>query len=172
MSARLRAMLDSMTWEDAPLETHRQELETIAAKIPHNIHVVPTPFEEPLQNFNCVMHAFGLIGQIEPPCSAASGRYYADMNFLAYLIDQGVLQPCKRTAGALIVWSAAGTVKHVGVIVAPGCASSKWGTSHVFEHGFLEVPTSFGEQLDCYAAIAIEVALDHLVQFWTAGRVA
>lgn len=165
-------MLDAMTREDTPVDAHRQELQAITVRVPNNIRVVPAPFEEPLKNFNCVMYALGLIRQIEPPCSAVSGRFYADTAFLESLIDQAVLQPCNEAAGALIVWSAAGTIKHVGVIVAPGRASSKWGASQVFEHGFHELPASFGEQSGCYAAITTEVALDHLVQFWTGGRIA
>ena len=141
-------------------------------RIRHNICVLPPPFDEPLEHFNCVMHAFGLVNQIDPPCSPVSGRFYVDTIFFASLIDQALLEPCAEAEGALVVWSSAGAAKHVGVVVSPGRASSKWGMGHLYEHDLHEVPTSYGDELTFYSAISTDDAKNYLSEYWTQGRAA
>ena len=171
-SHKLRAALEEITGDGTCVETHPAKLEAIALEIRHNICVLPPPLDEPLENFNCVMHAFGLIKQIEPPCHPVSGRFYVDIIFFASLIDQAILQPCTQAQGTLVVWSSAGAVKHAGVVVAPGRASSKWGLGHLYEHDLHEVPTSYGDELTFYSAISTDDAKNYLSDYWTHGRIA
>ncbi|WP_301100673.1 hypothetical protein [Propionivibrio sp.] len=117
-------------------------------------------------DFNCVMYALGLTARIETPCRPL-GHFFADTVFLRSLIDRSILRPCTEANGALVVWSLAGTIKHVGVAIAQGRVASKWGIGYVYEHGVLEVPKSYGDALTFYSAIESEDALNHLHQYWT-----
>jgi hypothetical protein len=91
------------------------------------------------------MHALGLVGRIDGPSGRPFIRWYADMVFLRSFIDRGILKPCTPTPGALVTWSSADGLKHVGVLAAPNRATSKWVVGYLFEHGLLEVPASYGE---------------------------
>ena len=124
MTDKLRVLLDEMTQDNSQIETHPARLEAISRDVPHSVRVFPALFEKPPQDFNCVMYALGLTTLIEKPCRPL-GRFYADTAFLHSLIDCSILQPCAEADGELVVWSLAGTIKHVGVAVAPGRAASK-----------------------------------------------
>jgi hypothetical protein len=134
-----------------------------AEEIPHSIRILPAPSDEPLTEFNCVMHALGLIGRIDDPSGKPPfNGWYADTNFLRWLIARGLLGPCEPAAGAIVTWSAGSVLRHVGVVVAPNRAISKWGVGHLWEHGLLEVPASYGDDLAFYHPIDPESALRHL----------
>jgi len=145
---------------------HPAKLEELAFIVHHRISVLPKPHDEPLGDFNCVMHALDLTARLETP-NRLSGYFYADTVFLGSLIQRAILQPCGEAEGAIVVWSAAGTIKHAGLIVSQGRASSKWGIGHVYEHGLLEVPKSYGNELAFYGRLESEVALNLLTQYWT-----
>lgn len=142
MTEKLRVLLEEMTQGSDPVETHPAKLEAISLIAPHDIRRLPTPFDEPLGDFNCVMHALDLTARLTEPCRPL-GHFYADTIFLGSLIQRSILRPSEEPIGALVVWSAAGAIKHVGIVVAQGRASSKWGIGHVWEHGLLEVPSSY-----------------------------
>ena len=165
MSERLRVILEEITHDGTPVETHPAKLEALALVVPHSIRVLPTPYDEPLGDFNCVMHALDLTARLETP-NRLSGYFYADTVFLGSLIQRAILRPCAEAEGAIVVWSAAGTIKHVGLVVAHGRASSKWGIGYVYEHGLLDVPKSYGEKFAFYGPLESQVALNHLEQYW------
>jgi len=158
MPENLRASLDEMTGRDVPVETHAERLEEIGAVFPHSVRVLATPSEE----FNCVMHALGLIGRFEEPSGRPFGRYYADTAFLQTLIDRGVLRPDEEREGAVVTWSASGSIRHVGLVASPGRAVSKWGIGNLYEHGLLEAPASYGSDLAFYGPADPEDAMDCL----------
>jgi len=165
MSERLRVILEDITHDGTPVETHPAKLEALSLVVPHSIRVQPTPHAEPLGDFNCVMHALDLTARLETP-NRLSGYFYADTVFLGSLIQRAILRPCAETEGAIVVWSVAGAIKHVGIVVAYGRASSKWGIGYVYEHGLLEVPKGYGDALAFYGPLESEVALNHLTQYW------
>ena len=154
-------LLKEMTNGGSRVETHPIQLEEIRREIAHTIQILPTPLGEELGNFNCVMLALDLVGCLGEPCSPL-GRFYADTAFLQSLIRESNTKECEAKAGALVVWRVGDTIKHVGTAVAPGRAASKWGIGHVYEHGLLDVPTSYGETINFYDPIESEHAFDHL----------
>ncbi len=155
-------MLDEMTGREVPVEEHPARLEETARIVPHSIRVLPTPSEE----FNCVMYALGLIGRIDEPSGRPFGRYYADTAFLQTLIDRGVLLPDEETEGSVVVWSASGLIRHVGLVAAPGRAVSKWGIANLYEHGLFEVPASYGSELAFYGQADPEESMACLCRFY------
>lgn len=166
MTNTLPALLEEMTQDITQIGTHPARLEAMAHEVSHSIRILPAPFSEPLGEFNCVMYALGLTAKIETPCRPL-GHFYADTVFVRSMIDHLILRPRAEADGALVVWSLAGTIKHIGVSVAPGRAASKWGIGHVYEHGVLEVPTSYGDALSFYGAIEPGDVLHHLLKYWS-----
>lgn len=164
MNQLLRTLLEEMT-RNIGIDAHPARLEAIAKEVPHSIHLMPTPDNEQLANFNCVMHALNLIGLVDPPCSPIFGRFYADTAFIGFLIASNRLQPCPPESGAVVVWSSAGDIKHVGLVAEPGRATSKWGIGYIYEHALFEVPESYGDKLDFYGRLNAKNALTHLVEY-------
>ena len=160
-SDRLRALLEDMTHDGSPIDSHPDRLAAIAQGVPHSIRVLPAPYDEPLDQFNCVMHALGLIARLESPCTPL-GRFLADTTFLRRLIDDGVLRGSKARSGAIVVWSTADAIKHVGLLVTESRAVSKWGIDHLCEHGLFEVPSSYGDRLSYYDPLDPEESIAQL----------
>jgi len=161
MSAALRKLLDEMVKPEVAVAKHVAMLQAMQDIAPHTISILPAPNDEPLEEFNCIMYALGIVARLEHSCSPL-GRWYADTGFMRYLVDRAVLKRGDARRGAIITWSTAGGVKHAGRIVAPGRVASKWGVSHVYEHGFYEVPTGYGSPTDFYAPVESETVLTYL----------
>ena len=159
---RLRELLQERINLERSVELHAGRLDAIAVEVPHTIRTRPAPRGEPLSEFNCVMHALGLVGRIENPYGRPFNRWYADTVFLLGLIDSGLLRSCNRRPGGLVTWSSREGLKHVGVLLTTDRATSKWGVGHLYEHGLLEVPTSYGDRLAFYEPLASDDALEHL----------
>lgn len=167
MSKRLRILLEEMTRDcRVPIDTYPATLATIRRKTAHTIRVLSAPLDEPLTEFNCVMHALGLVGRIEDPSGKGFNRWYADLGFLQSLIDRGILKPCAPTPGAVVTWSSAGRLRHVGVLVTRRRAASKWGIGYLYEHALLQVPTNYGDDLAFYSPLEPEDALNRLKAYY------
>jgi hypothetical protein len=101
-----------------PLDTHTARLAHIAGIAPHTICLMPSA--EPLEKYNCVMHALGLIGRItfyEHPLLLSR------LAFVDHLVDSNVLQACGPRPGALVTWSSQAGLKHIGKLISYHCAS-------------------------------------------------
>ncbi len=160
MHSRLRGLLDEMV-NELPVGAHAARLEAIRDIAPHTISILPAPQDEPLEDFNCIMHALGIVARLEHTCDPL-GRWYADTGFVRYLVDQAVLKPSEVGRGTIITWSSAEGVKHAGRIVSPGRVASKWGIGHVYEHGYGEVPAIYGNRMSVYAPVESETVLTYL----------
>jgi hypothetical protein len=152
MSERLRILLDEITADVGALRSFPAHLTAIADEAPHRIQVLAPPSDDLLTEPNCVMHALGLIGKLEDPCTPL-GRYYANTQFLQSLIDSGVLRPSDPVDGALVTWSSPGGLRHVGVLATPDRAVSKWSIGYLCQHGLLEVPATYGNNLAFYSPL-------------------
>ena len=150
MQGNLRELLETMTGRDFPVDGRPAYLEEIALIVPHGIRPLTSPGDEPLGDFNCVMYALDIVGCFTEPCSPL-GRFYADTAFLSTLIQNRDLVPAEESEGVLAIWSGNGTVKHVGIVLSRGKVVSKWGIGHLYEHGLLEVPQSYGDEIDFFA---------------------
>jgi hypothetical protein len=146
VAGNLRELLEAMTDRDFPVENQIAYLEEIAGSVPHRIRPLPSPDGEPLDDYNCVMYALDIVGCLVEPCSPL-GRYYADTAFLSSLIALDELVDTEESEGAIVIWSTDATVKHVGIVVFPGRAASKWGRGHLYEHDLFEVPQSYGDDV-------------------------
>jgi hypothetical protein len=161
MSSELRTLIEQMVSDlDAnPLDTHSRRLQEIARIVPHTISLLRSC--EPLEKYNCVMHALGLVGRMteyEHPLLIARTE------FVSYLVTE-VLQPCEARIDAVVVWSSAGAIKHIGKLVKSNRAESKWGAGVLCEHGFDEIPLRYGDVSGFYRALDPGNVLDHLRRF-------
>jgi hypothetical protein len=161
MGSELRSLIEKMVSDlDAnPLDTHPQRLEEIARTVPHSIS--PLLSLEPLEKYNCVMHALGLVGKMtEYPHPLR----FASTAFVSHLVAN-VLQPCEPRINAFVVWSSEGATKHVGKLIVPNRAESKWGNGILCAHGIDEIPLRYGDVSGFYDAIEPDSVLDHLHRF-------
>ncbi len=167
MCRRLRTSLDEITSdiERHPLETQCERIRELAEVQPHA--VVCLHPSVPLHDYNCVMHALDLVGRM--------AEYHpwvlkhAPTQYVNHLIETRVLITCQPQAGALITWSTAEGLKHVGKLTAPERAESKWGQGVLCQHGLEELPIRFGDVSGFYSSIGPETALEHLRRFHLAN---
>lgn len=162
MAGDLRELLEEMTKADLAVERHPERLEEIALVVPHGIKALPAPRDERLSDFNCVMYALDLVGMFEDPSGRPFGRFYADTEFLLVLVKAGHLVANDETEGAVVTWSHDGILKHVGLVKSPGQAVSKWGIGHLYEHGYFEVPTSYGSEVAFFKPLSSDHAFELL----------
>lgn len=161
MQTRLRELLEEMT-ESLATELHPARLDELSLEVPHGISILPPPFGEPLEDFNCVMFALDLVDTIEDPSGRPFGRFYADTEFLSSLIDTGKIVQTGEVEGALVIWFDNGRVRHVGLARDTGRAASKWGIGHLYEHGHFEIPKSYGNDVRFFEPLDSETAF-HLL---------
>lgn len=162
MNYALRSELKVIT-DDSTLD-HSSLISALKTTHPHSISPLPSFLEEPLGEYNCVMYALDLAARITEPCRPF-GRFYADTEFLTELVQKGLLTPSTASQGNIIVWSDDERIKHVGIVSGQGMAISKWGIGNLYEHGFHEVPESYGCNLTFFEPIDGELALGMLSQF-------
>jgi hypothetical protein len=161
VASELRTLIEEMVRDlDAnPLDAHPERLKEIARIVPHTISPLGSP--APLEKYNCVMHALGLLGRVtEYP----QLKRMANTEFVSYLVTN-VLQPCEPRPGALVAWSLAGEIKHIGRLIAPNRAESKWGDSILCAHDLDEIPLRYGEVSGFYGPIEPDSVLEHLDRF-------
>ena len=151
--------------------THELDATSHVAKIAelkiqhtHSITAIPSELAEPLEDYNCVMFALDLVARLENPCRPL-GRFYADTEFLSVLISKEILKESTNEVGKIIVWSDEEKIKHVGLVSGKDVAKSKWGIGNLYEHGFQEVPESYGSNLTFFEPINGELALEMLSRF-------
>lgn len=168
MDQTLKEILQSITL-DSPATQHIEKIAAISNSHPHSIAVLHNQSHEPLEDYNCVMYALDLVARLQEPCRPF-GHFYADTNFLNALIQKRILTSSKEVPGNIIVWSDdAQQIKHVGIVSRKDMAISKWGIGNLYEHGFHEVPESYGCHLSFFEPIEAGTVLEALTKFH-AGR--
>jgi hypothetical protein len=86
------------------------------ASYPHTIS--PQRSAEPLEKYNCVMHALGLVGRMR---EYPHPLLVAKTAFVSYLVAE-VLQPCEPEAGSLVTWSSQAGLQVEPVLAKNACA--------------------------------------------------
>jgi hypothetical protein len=98
------------------------------------------------------MYAFDLVEDEEYKSIvlASSGPVYASTGFVQRLIDHDTLEQLDQPlAGALVVYRFSGAVTHIGRMISCDRIESKWGIGHLYRHALLEVPSQYGDELEC-----------------------
>lgn len=156
----LRELLQKVT-DEADVTTHAPRIEEARAELGHSIAVLTTEGDN--RSFNCVMYALGIEVDREYFVMATycPGDVHASTDFLHFLYDEGDLVERQEGApGSLVVYSHEGRFRHIGRVVEDGRVQSKWGIGHLYEHGLLEVPESYGIEVRYFEPVERDTVLD------------
>ena len=117
------------------------------------------------------MHVFGFAEKDEYAAIATrdGGRIFAAGAFAHWLLDQGLLEEVSqrdRQSGDIVVYFGLdGRFKHAGLATGNGRVLSKWGIGHLYEHGLLEVPESYGSEIRLFRGLPYRVAFGYFRRF-------
>lgn len=158
----LRNALEQHIAQNFEFNSHAARLEELRDQFSHSIALIP--FDEPLQDCNCVIYALGF--RMQNP-SSLFGRFYANTDYLRSLIDQGYLVEvaAQPADGFLAVYYSGNKVEHVGIVRTAGRVVSKWGIGFLYEHREWEVPSSYGSSIRYFASIDPDYAFNLLEAF-------
>ena len=163
----LRDELDRLT-DDPDVDCHPKLLAELSKHHSHNIRIIERATYA--QMYTCFMYAFGLREQPEYKRVAisGSGKIFANSSFVSFLLLRGYLQ--ERAAGVVcpddvVIYFAAGAPQHAGVTNGNGRVESKWGSGHLYEHGALEVPAKYGDEVKYYSPISKDMALKYFLEY-------
>ncbi len=163
----LRERLHAIT-EQLPPEAHAGSIEGLRAEIGHSI--APQPSQHDPARYTCAVHAFHLTeepGYVQV-ASFGLGTTYAGPDFIAFLLKNSLLEPREQTAlstGDLVLYFDEGTFKHIGRLIEPSRALSKWGTGGLYEHGLWEVPSTYGNELRFFVGPSEEASYELFVKY-------
>jgi hypothetical protein len=143
------------------------EIEDLQQQFPHTIRTHEHETSEP---YTCFMYAFRLhtSSKHREICEALGASVFADTCFFLFLKKRGVLRsknPSSRQPGDLVVYINHGLPIHIGVTVAEGRVISKWGTGLLLEHDILEVPASYGKEIEAYGSLDYEAVENLFIQY-------
>lgn len=158
-SSALRAEIEIITNRYSPEEVGRQLMDIAALRLrfAHSIEVA-SAVDRAIPGygqFNCYMYALNLheSGRIVQLLERTAHPLGND--FMRWLVETRRLKP--RTDGLqpndLILYSDMTGPKHAGRWDG-SLVVSKWGLAHVWKHGTFEVPTSYGDIVRSYRAVA------------------
>lgn len=128
------------------------EIEDLRQLYPHTISRLQ---HETSERYTCFMYAFRLhiSAKHREICGAFEGSVFADTCFFLFLKKRGVLQrknEACRQPGDLVVYINQGWPIHIGIAIPNRRVASKWGTGLLLDHAILEVPASYGKQVEAY----------------------
>jgi len=163
----LRQRLQEMT-DVQDVSQHPMLLECISRDYPNSIRIVES--EHPIDRYTCVMHVFDFTEKPEYLAIAdyGFGRVFAGADFARWLIANGHLvevPSANAQTGDLVAFFKEGKFKHVGLLQPNGRVVSKWGIGHLYDHGLLEVPESYGSEIRFFKGLSYDEAYDRFAQF-------
>ena len=162
----LREELDRLTDDPDPM-CHPELLTELSKHHPNKIRIIE--IADRSQPYTCFMHVFGLRNEPEynKIAMSGSGKIYANSAFVLFLIQEGYIQ--EITSGTtstedIVIYFASGVPQHAGIAKRDGQIESKWGLGHLYEHGILEVPSKYGNEVKFYSPISKGLALKHFLK--------
>jgi hypothetical protein len=164
----LRRRLQEMT-EVEDGSQHPALLDTLTRDCPNTVVLLASP--HPPRRYTCAMHVFDFTEKPEYVAIAERGfnRVFAGAAFVHLLLDEGLLNelvPSDAREGDLVLYfNEEGRFKHAGLNLGNNRVLSKWGSGHLFEHGLLEVPESYGTKVRFFKRLAYSEAYDHFRRF-------
>lgn len=166
MNSLLRERLSQMTSAgEASVDSHPQLIADLAAETSHSIELAPDVPRVPIAGYNCFEFALGLAGRREVhlisrylPSTICNG------DFVQTLVDSILIQTPSPSTGDLVLYRNHEEITHAG-LVAGSRIISKWGTGHLWLHGLLEVPASYGDATSFYAAASMNDVLACFIEF-------
>ena len=150
------------------VDQHPEILRRISQQCPNTIRLLES--QHPIGRYTCLVHALDFT---EKPEYLAIAKYpfrcaFAGPEFAHWLIGGGHLKELSAGSanrGDLILYLDNGQFKHAAIFLSDGRANSKWGVGHLFEHGILEVPSSYASEVRFFGRLPYDVAHGCFVDF-------
>lgn len=152
--------------EECVLSKHALEIAALASRHPHSIKLVEESHSDP-NGFNCFMHALGIS---ELPSAfvqvAMYHNLFPDSGFVAHLIATQLVEndAPMPSNGDIVVYFEPPSPKHAGLF-CNGLIESKWGIGHLWQHGVLEIPWSYGQAFRFFRPIGRQAVLDDFAKY-------
>jgi hypothetical protein len=151
----------ALNLEGLNADEHRRQIEQIRLIHPHSIRFVRSRPDE-----TCVVHSLRLTDQSTYRAIATDfDDVFAGRKFIIRAINRSLSELDGPQVGCLIAYFVSAEWQHVGVVKAAGRAASKWGTYPLYEHGFAEVPDTYGNEVRFFARPTESDALALFVDF-------
>jgi len=164
----LRERLEGMTRVD-DVSQHPALLAALTRECPNTITLLDSI--HPIGRYTCLMYVFDFVEKPEYVAIAGyvGGRIFAAGAFAHWLLDHGLLvevtAPNAREGDIVIYFGEGGRFKHAGLSLATGRVISKWGIGHLYQHGFFEVPESYGTTIRLFKRLSYDDAFQYFEQF-------
>jgi hypothetical protein len=158
----LRIALDQIS-NNVTVEQQIRGVLEIKDKFHHSIELIDS--RQALYAYKCVQYALRLVGDATYSSlvhRASHKQAFAGKQFVEWLIAKKYLlelPDSSAAVGSLIGYFNGQGFKHVGVLGNSNRVKSKWGDLCLFEHGFGEVPATYGNEIRIFCAIPRELAL-------------
>ena len=150
---------------DALVDSHPQLIADLAREIPHSIQLAPTAPGLPIASYNCFEFALGLAGRREVRLIS---RYlpstFCNGDFVQTLVDSTLNTTASPSTGDLVLYRNNAEITHAG-LVSGSRVISKWGTGHLWLHGLLEVPRSYGDGTSFYVDPSTNDILTSFIEY-------
>jgi hypothetical protein len=164
----LRKKLQRMTEVD-DVSRHPPLLAALTRECSNTIAVLDSAHT--IRQYTCLMYVFDFAGKEEYAAIATrdGGKIFAASAFAHWLLDNGLLEEVPQAdaqrGDIVLYFGADGRFKHAGLSTGSGRVISKWGIGHLYEHGLLEVPDSYGSQVRFFKALPYRVAFGYFRRF-------
>jgi hypothetical protein len=148
---------------------HPALLAALTRECPNTVVMLDSAY--PMRRYTCLMHVFDFAEKPDYTAIAKHGlgKIFAAGDFAHWLLENNVLVEVThgdvRQGDIVFYFTDAGRFKHAGRMLANGRVLSKWGTGHLYEHGVLEVPESYGTTVRFFRGLSYNEAFDHFVRF-------
>jgi hypothetical protein len=164
----LRGRLQAMTEAQSKSE-YLAMLAAVARDFPNAIVLLDSPY--PIQRYTCLMHVFEFTEKPEYAAMASRGFnvVFAGPTFAHWLLEKQLLTEVGeaevREGDLIFYFNEEGRMKHAGLSRGVDRVESKWGKGGLFQHGLVEIPSSYGTTRRFFRKIPYEEALEYFRRF-------
>ena len=159
----LRARLQDITYS-SDIDGHLSAIEALKSEFLHTIRFIGSANPALLQN--CFEWALGIsqelahwVGELELTDLCACSKFVQEL--IPHLIP---VSESDAAEGDLVLYFDGQMPTHAG-LVKTSTVISKWGKGHIYQHGQLEVPSSYGNEISFYRKLPAGVATTRFVEY-------
>ena len=162
-SPNLRTRLQDITCSH-DIDGHPSAIEKLRSEFPHTIQLVERT--NPTLPRNCYEWALDLssvlthwVGELDLP------ELFAGPQFASTLIPQlNAISESDVRNDDLVLYFDEPIPTHAG-LATESRVISKWGEGHIYKHGFMEVPASYGDTIRFYQRVPSDLATMRFIEY-------
>jgi hypothetical protein len=92
-------------------------------------------------------------------------QIFAGRGFIEWMVGARLNEISQPVIGSLVLYFSGANWKHVGVVTGLDRVISQWGTYPIYEHGFCDVPESYGDQARFFERPSPQQALSDFLDY-------